>query len=219
MARILLGVRVKSYSESFLMSKRAKIMKNALICTASPHEGECLKFMLSGLGFANIMETFDNDRALTMASDVLPEIAIIDTAAKGTGWLKTVASIREKLRIPVILLGKGFGAESIKQALAAGAGGFLTKPLRKEELWPAIELAAVHNHEVEGLKDKVAELEGALESRKTIEKAKGVLMRENGLSEPEAFRRMQKLAMDKRTSLKKIAEAILLTGGNGLSYK
>jgi response regulator NasT len=85
-----------------------------------------------------------------------------------------------------------------------------------EELWPAIELASVHNHELAELKEKVAELEGALENRKLVEKAKGLLMREKGLSEPEAFRRMQKLAMDKRTSLKKVAEAILLTEDEGL---
>ena len=193
-------------------------MKNALICTATPHEGDCLKFMLNGLGFAEILESIDNDRALALAVDCLPELAIIDMAAKGKGWLPTVASIREKLRIPIILLGKAFSAETIEQAIVAGAGGFLTKPLRKEELWPAIELAAVHSHEVEELKDKVAELEGALENRKTIEKAKGLLMREKGLSEPEAFRRMQKLAMDKRTSLKKIAEAILLTEERNLPH-
>lgn len=193
-------------------------MKNALICTATPYEGECLKIMLDGLGFAEILESSDTDRALALALDYLPELAIIDTVAKGKGWLATVASIREKLKIPVILLGKGFSAEAIEQAIAAGVGGFLAKPVRKEELWPAIELAAVHTHEVEELKDKVAELEGALENRKTIEKAKGLLMRENGLSEPEAFRRMQKLAMDKRTSLKKIAEAILLTEGRNHAH-
>jgi response regulator NasT len=109
------------------------------------------------------------------------------------------------------VLGNSFSAESIDSAIAAGAGGFLAKPVRKEELWPAIEVAAVHNHELEELKEKVAALEGALENRKTVEKAKGMLMRQHGLSEPDAFRRMQKLAMDKRTTLLKIAEAILLT--------
>ena len=107
-------------------------------------------------------------------------------------------------------------------AIAAGAGGFLAKPVRKEELWPAIEVAAVHNHELEELKEKVAALEGALENRKSVEKAKGMLMREHGLSEPEAFRRMQKLAMDKRTTLLKIAEAIMLTecgAGRGSAAK
>lgn len=193
-------------------------MKNAMICTATPLESERLKIMLDELGFAEIIESVDTDRALVQSIDLLPELAIIDMSAKGKGWLSTVMSIREKLRIPVILLGKEFSTETIEQAIAAGAGGFLAKPVRKEDLWPVIELAALHDHEVEELKGRVAELEGALENRKTVEKAKGLLMRENGLSEPEAFRRMQKMAMDKRTSLKKIAEAILLTDGWHLSH-
>jgi len=87
----------------------------------------------------------------------------------------------------------------------------LTKPLRDQDLWPAIELAFAHADEVEHLKEQVKDLQETIESRKVIEKAKGVLMRTHGLSEPEAFRRMQKLAMDKRKSMKQIAEAILLT--------
>jgi response regulator NasT len=169
--------------------------------------------MLSELGFAEILEATAGDRAVSLAADHCPEVAIIDMAASGQGWLPTVSSITEKHRIPVILLGSAVSAESVEQGIAAGAGGFLTKPLRKEELWPAIEIAAMHNHELEELKEKVAKLEGALESRKVVDRAKAVLMRGSAMSEPDAFRRMQKLAMDKRTTLVRIAEAILLTEG------
>jgi len=189
-------------------------MKNALICTAESAERKRLKFMLNGLGFAEILESSDNDKALTMALDHLPDLAILDLVPEGKECLTTVNSIREKLKIPVILLGSGLSSDLLERAIAAGVGGFLAKPVREEELWPAIELASVHNHELEELKEKVAALEGALESRKVVEKAKGLLMRNHGLSEPEAFRRMQKLAMDKRKSLRQIAEAILLTDGN-----
>lgn len=189
-------------------------MKNALICTSESAERKRLKFMLNGLGFAEILESADNDKALTLALDHLPDLAIIDIVSEGKECLPTINSIREKLKIPVILLGNGLSSELLERAIAAGAGGFLAKPVREEELWPAIELASVHNHELEELKEKIAALEGALESRKVVERAKGVLMRNNGLSEPEAFRRMQKLAMDKRKSLRQIAEAILLTDGN-----
>lgn len=188
-------------------------MKNALICTATATEGERLKIMLHELGFAQILAATDRDRALTLAIDQISDVAIIDTAAAGTEWFQSLQSIRAKLNVPVILLGSDFSTEAIEKAIAAGAGGFLAKPVRKEDLWPAIEVAAIHNHELEELKEKVAALEGALENRKSVEKAKGVLMRANGLSEPDAFRRMQKLAMDKRTTLLKIAEAILLTEG------
>lgn len=186
-------------------------MKNALICTATATEGDRLRIMLLELGFAQILESNDFDRAFSLAVDNLPDVAIIDTAASGKELLQSLRSIRAQLNIPVILLGSAFSTESIEKAIAAGAGGFLAKPVRKEELWPAIEVAAVHNHELEELKEKVAALEGALENRKSVEKAKGMLMRQHGLSEPDAFRRMQKLAMDKRTTLLKIAEAILLT--------
>ena len=190
-------------------------MKNALICTATAAEGKCLKIILNELGFAQILEATDCDRAFSLAVDHLPDVAIIDTAA-GKEWFQALQSLRAKLNLPIILLGSAFSTESIEKAIAAGAGGFLIKPVRKEELWPAIELAAIHNHELEELKEKVAALEGALENRKSVEKAKGLLMREHGLSEPDAFRRMQKLAMDKRTTLLRIAEAILLTeGGSG----
>lgn len=186
-------------------------MKNALICTATAPESDRLKIMLFELGFAQILESTDCDRAFSLALDHVPDVAIIDTAAAGTDWFQTLKSIKAKLNIPIILLGGAFSTEALEKAIAAGAGGFLAKPVRKEELWPAIEVAAVHNHELEELKEKVAALEGALENRKSVEKAKGVLMRQHGLSEPDAFRRMQKLAMDKRTTLLKIAEAILLT--------
>jgi len=186
-------------------------MKNALICSTESLERKRLKIMLSDLGFAEILEAPDNKKALSLSRDYLPELAIIDIAPVGRDSISTVSSIRSQLKIPVILLGSGLSSELLEQAIAAGVGGFLAKPVREEELWPAIELASVHNHELEELKEKVAALEGALESRKVIERAKGVLMRNNGLAEPEAFRRMQKLAMDKRKSLRQIAEAILLT--------
>jgi response regulator NasT len=186
-------------------------MKNALLCSADLIERGRLKFKLEGLGFAEIMESADTGRALSMAFDLLPELAIIDISAMGKEWPAIIASIRDRLNIPVIIIGRSFSPEMLEKALSAGAGGFLVKPVREEELWPAIELASVHDHEVEDLKEQLAELKGALESRKVVEKAKGVLMRSSGLSEPEAFRRIRKLAMDKRKTLREIAEAILLT--------
>lgn len=188
-------------------------MKNALVCSATASEGERLKIMLHELGFAQILESTDNERALSQALDHVLDVAILDITGAAGDWFRVLKGIRAKQNIPVILLGKDFGVDSIEKAIAAGAGGFLAKPVRKEELWPAIEVAAVHNHELDELKERVAALEGALENRKSIEKAKGVLMRSHGLSEPDAFRRMQKLAMDKRTTLLRIAEAILLTEG------
>lgn len=186
-------------------------MKNALVCTATAADSDRLRIMLLELGFAQILESNDFDRAISLAVDNLPDVAIIDTAASGDDLFQSLRSMRVQLNIPVVLLGTGVSPEWIEKAIAAGAGGFLAKPVRRDELWAVIEVAAVHNHELVELKEKVAALEGALENRKSVEKAKGMLMSQHGLSEPDAFRRMQKLAMDKRTTLLKIAEAILLT--------
>ncbi|NVN99926.1 MAG: ANTAR domain-containing protein [Geobacteraceae bacterium] len=188
-------------------------MKNALICTATASESERLKIMLIELGFAEILESTAAERLVMLAVDHLPDVVIIDTSVSGGDWFHALKSMREKIKIPVILFGDALSSELIDKAIAAGAGGFLAKPLRKEELWSAIEVAAVHDHELKELKDKITALEGAIENRKSIERAKGVLMSLHGLSEPEAFRRMQKLAMDKRTTLLRIAEAVLLTEG------
>ena len=190
-------------------------MRSALICSATAAEVDRLKFMLRKLGFAEFLAASDTDRAVLLVNDHLPDLAIIDTDSRGNDLLSAIGSIRKGHPIPVILVANAFEPEFLDKAISVGVGGFLSKPLRPEELWPAIELASVHNHELVELKEKVAELEGALESRKVVERAKGLLMREKGLSEPEAFRRMQKLAMDKRTSLKKVAEAILLTEDEG----
>lgn len=188
-------------------------MKKALIFAAAVSERERLKNMLLELGFAEILESADLKKAEQLAFDAEPEVVIIEIVEQKSIWLDVVKTISGRLRVPCILFGSSISVEAIEKGIGAGGGGFLVKPLRREELWSAIEIAVLHNHELAELKEKVASLEGALESRKSVERAKGVLMRVNSLSEPEAFRRMQKLAMDRRTTLLKVAEAILLTEG------
>lgn len=188
-------------------------MKKALIFAAAVSERERLKNMLLELGFAEILESNDLKKAEQLAFDSEPEVVIIEISEQKSIWLDVVKAISGRFRVPCILFGSSISVDDIEKGIAAGGGGFLIKPLRKEELWSAIEIAVLHNHELAELKEKVATLEGALESRKSVERAKGVLMRVNAMSEPEAFRRMQKLAMDRRTTLLKIAEAILLTEG------
>ena len=125
--------------------------------------------------------------------------------------ISTAREIRKKLKLPIILLKACYDSDTVKRARECGIAALLTKPLREQDLWPAIELAFAHAEEIEELKEQVEEMKESLESRKVIDKAKGVLMRKEGVSEPEAFRKMQKLSMDKRKSMRQIAEAILLT--------
>jgi two-component system, response regulator PdtaR len=186
-------------------------LRSVLICDDEPIIRMGLKNMLIEVGFDEIMECGDGETAVATALSRLPDIAILDISMPKMDGITATLAIRKKLKIPIIFLTAAYDAETVQKAKQAGIAAFLTKPLRKQDLWPAIELAFAHAEEMDTLKEQVEELKESIENRKVIEKAKGVLMRNQGLSEPEAFRRMQKLAMDKRKSMRQIAEAILLT--------
>ena len=186
-------------------------MRTVLICDDEPVIRMSLKNRLKALGFDEVIECGDGEAAVRLALEKLPDIAILDVSMPKMDGITAAAEIRKKLKIPIILATACYDPDTVKRAGETGIAAFLTKPVRDQDLWPAIELAFAHADEVEHLKEEVEDLKETIESRKVIEKAKGVLMKAHGLSEPEAFRRMQKLAMDKRKSMKQIAEAILLT--------
>lgn len=186
-------------------------MKNILICNDEPGVRASLKGKLKTLGFDEIIECADGETAVRRTLDRVPDIVILDVAMPKKDGIAAAAEIRQKLKIPVIMVAAVADGDMMERAKRTGVASFLMKPLRDQDIWPAIELAFAHNDEVEQLKEQVEDLKETLETRKAIEKAKGVLMASQRLSEPEAFRKMQKLAMDKRKSLRQIAEAILLT--------
>lgn len=186
-------------------------MRSVLICDDEPVIRKNLKEMLGNLGFDEINEAGDGEAAIRAALNKIPDIIILDVSMPKMDGISAAIEIRKKLKVPIIFLTACHDPDVVKRAVQAGIAAFLTKPVRSEELWPAIELAFAHNDEVEELKEQVEDLKETIESRKVIEKAKGLLMSHHHLTEPEAFRKMQKLAMDKRKSLRQIAEAILLT--------
>ena len=188
-------------------------MRTVLICDDEPVIRLSLKNRLRDLGFDEVMECGDGEAAVKMALDKLPDLAILDVSMPKMDGITAAQQIREKLKIPIILATACYDRETVKRANKVGVAAFLAKPVRDQDLWPAIELAFAHADEIEHLKEQVEDLKEIIESRKVIEKAKAVLMRSHKLSEPDAFRRMQKLAMDKRKSMRQIAEAILLTEG------
>ena len=186
-------------------------LRSVLICDDEQIIRMSLKNKLKQLGFDEILECGDGVKAVELAMSQIPDIAILDVAMPLLDGISAAREIRKKLKIPIILLTACYDPDTVKRARENGIAAFLTKPLREQDLWPAIELAFAHAEEIETLKEQVEDLKETLETRKIIEKAKGVLMHKEGLSEPEAFRKMQKLSMDKRKSMRQIAEAILLT--------
>jgi response regulator NasT len=171
-----------------------------------------LKSMLVDLGFDEILECGDGEKAVEMALQSFPDMAILDVAMPGMDGITAAAEIKKKLKIPIILLTSACDSATVKRASACGIAAFLTKPLRQQDLLPALEIALQHVDEVEQLKEKIEDLHEFIENRKIIEKAKGVLMEKNRVSEAEAYRVMQKDAMDKRKTLRQVADRILKEG-------
>ena len=112
---------------------------------------------------------------------------------------------------PVVLLTSHTDTAVSERAIAAGVLGFLVKPLRPEELGPALDVAVSRFRELSAMRQENETLKRTLETRKLVERAKGILMKRLGLSEPDAFRRIQKTAMDTRRPMSEIAQALLLT--------
>ncbi|HEU0265220.1 MAG TPA: response regulator [Geobacterales bacterium] len=186
-------------------------MKKALIGDDEPIIRMSLKKRLQELGYQEVVECGDGERAVQLALSLYPDVIFLDVAMPKKDGITAAQEIRGRLKVPILLLTASLDPETIRRAREAGVAAYLTKPLRDQDLLPALELAFGHSDEVEALKEKVEDLQDAIETRKTIEKAKGLLMQKQGLKEAEAFRKMQKLAMDKRKSMRQIAEAILLT--------
>ena len=136
-------------------------------------------------------------------------MAFLDVAMPEMDGITAAKEIKKKLKIPILLLTNCFDAQTAKRAAESGIAAFLTKPLREQDLIPAIEIALAHTEQVEELKEKIEDLKETIENRKVIEKAKGMLMEKQRMGEADAYRTMQKIAMDKRKSLRQVADGIL----------
>ena len=183
--------------------------KSILICDDEPIIRMNLKSMLVDIGFDEVLECNNGKNAVETALASFPDLIILDVAMPEMDGLTAAAEIRKKLKIPIILLTNCYDGETAKRATDCGIAAFLTKPLRQQDLIPAIEIAAAHAEEIDMLKEKIDDLNEIIDNRKVIEKAKGILMIRVGLAESEAYRSMQKMAMNKRKSLRQVADAIL----------
>ncbi|MSN25266.1 MAG: response regulator [Geobacter sp.] len=183
--------------------------RTILICDDEPIVRMNLKAMLAELGFEEILECGDGKRAVETALASFPDMAILDVSMPEMDGITAAGEIKKKLKIPIMLLTNAFDGKTAKRAAECGIAAFLTKPLRKQDLLPAIEMALSHAEEVENLKEQIDDLRETIDNRKIIEKAKGILMEKNRMNEADAYRAMQKLAMDKRKSLRQVADIIL----------
>nr|WP_246632095.1 response regulator [Pseudonocardia nigra] len=165
--------------------------------------------MLTEEGYVIAGEAGDGEQAVALARQLRPDLVIMDVKMPKVDGIAAAASIVEDRIAPVVMLTAFSQRELIEQARDAGAMAYLVKPFARHELVPAIELAVSRFAEKRALEDEVASLNDRLETRKVVDRAKGLLMIRQNMTEPEAFRWIQRTAMDRRTTMKGVAQAIV----------
>jgi len=173
-----------------------------------------LREMLEEEGFDVIGEAADGEQAVELAVELNPDLVICDVKMPKMDGITAAAQIADKRIAPVVILTAFSQRDLIERARDAGAMAYLVKPFQKRDLLPAIEMATSRFAEIRALESEVTDLRERLEARKLIERAKGVLMTEHRMTEPEAFRWIQRAAMDNRTSMRAVAELVLTGGTN-----
>lgn len=163
---------------------------------------------LRSQGFDVVGEAGDGLRAIELAKQLLPDLMVMDIKMPDMDGLSAAEQIA-KLRIPVVFLTAFNQQELVSRASEVGAMAFLVKPFSPEDLLPAIEVALSRHQQLTQLEAEVSDLTERLETRKLVERAKGVLGVQMGLSEPDAFRWIQKAAMDRRIGMADVARTIL----------
>ena len=167
--------------------------------------------LLVSLGYQVAGEAADGASAVNLAREHKPDIVIMDIEMPEMDGIDAAKILWEEKICPVLLLTAYSQRDLVERARDAGVMGYLVKPFRESEVTPAIEVAMARYDEQRQLDREVFDLKDRFETRKLIDRAKGILMDTKGLSEAEAFRRIQKMSMNTRRTMKEIAQAIVIT--------
>ncbi len=170
-----------------------------------------LREMLTTQGYSVVGEAGDGLSAVNLARELKPDLVVMDIKMPDLDGIAAAKILTEERLAPVLLLTAFSQQELIEGAKESGVVGYIVKPFRESELVPAIEVALARFKEFRMLEKEIGDLKETLETRKLVERAKGILMDTQSLKEAEAFRKIQKLSMNTRKSMREIAEAILLT--------
>jgi two-component system, response regulator PdtaR len=168
-----------------------------------------LREMLTEQGHEVVGEARDGAEAIALTREFAPDVVFMDINMPGVNGIEAAAVIGEERLAPVVMVTAFSQASYVEQAAEAGAMAYIVKPFSAADVLPAMQVAASRFTEASSLAEEVADLTERLETRKLVDRAKGILMG-RGVSEPDAFRRLQKLAMDKRKPIRDIAEAVII---------
>jgi two-component system, response regulator PdtaR len=172
-----------------------------------------LKEMLEEAGYEVVGEAADGQQAIELTEELRPDLVILDVKMPGLDGISAAEQIVAAATAPVIMLTAFSQRELVERAAEAGAMAYLVKPFDKSDLVPAIEVAISRYQQLRALAGEVDDLTERLETRKLLDRAKGRLQTDHGMSEPEAFRWIQKASMDRRSSMRAVAEAVLAGDG------
>ncbi|WFE29197.1 response regulator [Solwaraspora sp. WMMD791] len=165
--------------------------------------------MLVEEGYDVVGEAGDGETAVRLAEELKPDLVILDIKMPIMDGLAAAERIAAGRIAPVVILTAFSQRDLVERARAAGAMAYLVKPFQKSDLVPAIEIALSRYSELATLESEVAGLTDRLETRKVVERAKGMLMTSYGMTEPQAFKWIQRMAMDHRMTMRDVAERIL----------
>ncbi len=168
--------------------------------------------MLEEEGYDVVGQAGDGERAIALAEELRPDLVVLDVKMPKLDGISAAQRIAEQRIAPVVILTAFSQRELVERARDAGAMAYLVKPFTKADLVPAVEMAVSRFAELQLLEAEVADLSERLETRKAVDRAKGVLQQRLDLSEPDAFRWIQKTAMDLRLSMRQVADGVITHG-------
>ncbi|NUP81228.1 MAG: response regulator [Nonomuraea sp.] len=168
-----------------------------------------LKEMLQEDGYVVVGEAGDGEQAIQLAADLRPDLVILDVKMPVLDGISAAERIVSERIAPCLILTAFSQRDLVERARDAGAMAYLVKPFTKADLVPAIEMAVSRHEEMVALSAEVSSLSERLETRKLVERAKGQLMTQHGWTEPQAFRWIQKASMDRRLSMREVAQIVI----------
>jgi response regulator NasT len=174
-----------------------------------------LRDLLERAGFDVCAEAKDGEEAVALARASLPDLAIMDVKMPRLDGIEAARTILEERPIPIVMLTAYGQQELVSRAVEAGVFGYLVKPFRETDLLPAIATARARHEELSAVREEAESLSEALAARKAIERAKGILMAKEGLTEADAFARLRRASQVSGRPLKVVADALLATFDEG----
>jgi response regulator NasT len=173
-----------------------------------------LKDLLERAGFEVCAEARDGEEAVALAASEQPDLAVLDVKMPRLDGIEAARRILAERPIPIVMLTAYGQEELVTRAVEAGVFGYLVKPFREDDLLPAIHAARARHAELEALREEAESLAEALATRKVVERAKGLLMARDGLSEQDAFARLRRASQVSGRPMKVVAEALIATYGS-----